>query len=129
MIRWPTAIFVATTPIDLRGSFDLLAGIVREELGCDPRADAMYLFHNRTRTLVKILWADATGYFVLSKRLDRGTYRIPLAIPADARQVSVSARELTLLLEGIDSKQLRAARRVASPVTRTPHLSATAPSM
>ena len=45
------------------------------------------------------------------KRLDRGTYRIPLAIPAGARQVSVSVREVTVLLEGIDDAMLRSAQR------------------
>ena len=69
------------------------------------------VFHNRARTHVKLLWHDGTGYCLLYKRLDRGAYRIPLAIPAGARQVTVSERELSILLEGIDEAALRAARR------------------
>ena len=94
-------------------SFDRLAGLVRE-LGGDPRRDALYMFHNRRRTHLKLLWhapRGLGGYTILSKRLDRGVYRVPLAIPPGAKHVVVSRRELELLLEGIDSALLRAARR------------------
>jgi transposase len=107
----PGTIFVATTPIDLRLSFDRLAGIVREQLGADPRRETLVVFHNRRRTHVKLLWHDGRSYSILYRRLDRGTYRIPLAIPKDALSVTVSVRELTLLLEGIDTDLLRRAKR------------------
>lgn len=113
MIRWPSTIFVATAPIDLRLSFDRLAGVVREQLGGDPRAEAVFIFHNRRRTHLKLLWHDVTGYRILYTRLDRGTYRVPLPIPANASTVRVSDRELRTLLQGIDAATLRAARRTA----------------
>ena len=87
MIRWPGTILVATAPVSLHLSFDRLAGIVREQLGADPRSDTLIVFHNRARTHVKLLWHDGSGYCLFYKRLDRGTYRIPLAIPPGARQV------------------------------------------
>jgi len=111
MIRIPTIILVATAPIDLRFSFDRLAGIIREQLGGDPKSGSLVVFHNRARTHLKMLWHDGSGYCVFYKRLDRGAYRIPLAIPAGARHVSVSAREVSVLLEGINEATLRAARR------------------
>ena len=111
MIAFPKAVFVATAPIDLRSSFDRLAGIVRDQLGGDPRGGALFVFHNRPRTHLKLLWADATGYCISYKRLDRGTYRIPLAIPPGATHVTATSRELSLILEGIDFAGLRAARR------------------
>jgi transposase len=111
MIRWPSTILAATAPIDLRLSFDRLAGIVREQLGADPRSGTLVVFHNRARTHLKMIWHDGTGYCVLYKRLDRGAYRIPLAIPAGAHHVTVGAREVTVLLEGIDDAMLRSARR------------------
>src|SRR5262249_48283970 len=107
----PSAIFVATAPIDLRLSFDRLAGIVRDHLRADPRAAAVYVFHNRARTHLKLLWHDGSGYCLFYKRLDRSVYRIPLAIPPGAQHVTVRARELELLLEGIDKAVLRAARQ------------------
>lgn len=114
MIRMPSTILVATAPVDLRLSFDRLAGLVREQLGADPRHDTLVVFHNRGRTHVKLLWHDGSGYCLLYKRLDRGTYRIPLAIPPGAHRVTVSAREVALLLDGIDESVLRAARRAAA---------------
>ncbi len=65
MIRPPATIYVATAPIDLRLSFDRLAGIVRDQLGADPRGDALYVFHNRSRTHLKMIWHDGTGYCVV----------------------------------------------------------------
>lgn len=119
MIRLPAAIYVATAPVNLHLSFDRLAGIVREQLGGDPRADAMYFFHNRRGTHAKILWHDGRGYCLLYRRLDRGVFRIPLSIPAGAERVQVSRRELELLLQGIDRRALRAARQaVATDRTR-----------
>jgi len=120
MIRWPGTILVATAPVNLHLSFDRLAGIVREQLGADPRSDTLVVFHNRARTHVKLLWHDGRGYCLFYRRLDRGVYRIPLAIPPGAQQVTVSARELALVLEGIDEAKLRAARRATLPAPVVP---------
>lgn len=113
MIRMPTTILVATAPVNLHLSFDRLASLVREQLGADPRADTLVVFHNRRRTHVKLLWHDGSGYLVLYKRLDRGTYRIPLAIPPGAARVSVRRDELLVLLDGLDEARLRQARATA----------------
>jgi transposase len=118
MRRLPATIYVATEPVNMHLSFDRLAGIVRQQLGCDARGDGAYVFHNRRRTLVKILWHDGSGYWIFYNRLDRGVYRIPLAIPEGATHVRASQREIELLLEGIDSKALRVARR---SIARTTH--------
>lgn len=111
MIPLPTTIFVATAPTNLRLSFDRLAGIVRDHLGGDPRSSALFIFHNRRGTHLKLLWHDSRGYRILFSRLDRHRYRIPLAVPADARRVQISERELRVLLEGVDMKLIRAARK------------------
>jgi transposase len=111
MIRLPPTIYVAIDPVNLHLSFDRLAGIVRGQLGGDPRGEAAFIFHNRRGTHLKILWHDSKGYCIFYRRLDRGVYRIPLAIPAGAERVEVSRRELELLLQGIDRRTLLAARR------------------
>lgn len=111
VLKLPEKIFVATQPVSMHLSFDRLAGIVRQQFGGDPRGEALYVFHNRRRTHAKLLWHDTRGYCVLYKRLDRGVYRIPMAIPADSPYVTASRRELELLLEGIDRKVLLGARR------------------
>jgi transposase len=110
MIVVPGEVYIATAPIDLRQSFDRPGAIVREQFGMEPHADTMFVFHNRHRTHVKILARDESGWWILYKRLDRGAFRIPLAVPPDATRVRVERRELLLLLEGIDRVKLRAAR-------------------
>jgi len=113
LIALPTRILVATTPVNLHLSFDRLTAIVRAEIGADPKADTAVVFHNRRRTHVKVLWHDGRGYCVLYKRLDRGTYRIPEAIPVGAKQVAVRREELVVLLRGLDHARVRRARATA----------------
>ena len=115
MIRLPKTIYIATAPVNLHFSFDRLAGIVRTELGDDPKSDAAFVFYNRRRTHVKILLHQERGYWLLYKRLDRGTYRIPLTIPSGATSVRMSHRELRVLLKGIDRTLLYRARNHAKP--------------
>jgi transposase len=107
-LQLPSTLWVATAPINLRLSFDRLAAIVRAELGGDPTEPLLVMFHNRRRTHAKLLWHDGRAYCLFYKRLDPGrTFRIPLPIPPDARRVVVSARELELILDGINHKLLR----------------------
>lgn len=113
MIQLPKTILVSTAPVNLHLSFDRLAAIVRNELGNELQPDTVVVFHNRRRTHVKLLWHDRAGYVLHYKRLDRGTYRIPLAVPPDARSVMVSRDELLVLLDGLDEARLRRARAIA----------------
>jgi len=90
MIRMPSTILVATAPVDLRLSFDRLAGIVRDRLGADPRRDTLVVFHNRGRTHVKLLWHDGSGYCLLynqpsSHYTSFGSRRGSWSRPCDAR--------------------------------------------
>jgi transposase len=101
-------------PVNLHLSFDRLASLVRNELGAEPRADTLVVFHNRRRTHVKLLWHDGSGYALFYKRLDRTTFRIPVAVPAGARRVAIPRDELLLLLSGIDeARVLRRAKLLA----------------
>jgi transposase len=107
-------IFVALTPIDLRWSFDRLAGIAEEQLGRRARSGAVFVFFGKRRTSLKVLFADASGMCIFYKRLDRGTFRVPLA-PTDATSVRLSDRELDNLLDGIDveaSAPVKARRKI-----------------
>lgn len=94
-----TKVFIGTEPVDMRGSFDALAGHVRR-LGADPLNGHLYLFVNRRKTLLKALWFDRTGWAIVSKRLERGTFELPHAA-AGSRQIQVDAAQLAMILEGI----------------------------
>jgi transposase-like protein len=69
-------VFVAVEPIDMRGSFDALAGAVRR-LGLDPVDGHLYLLLNKRRRLAKALWFDGSGWCVLAKRLEAGSWKLP----------------------------------------------------
>lgn len=66
-------VFVAAAPIDMRGSFDSLAGAVRT-LGLDRVSGHLYLFLNKRRRLAKALWFDGSGWCLLAKRLEAGSF-------------------------------------------------------
>jgi transposase len=94
-------VYVAAKPIDLRTSFDRLAGIVRDQFGDDPRSGALFFFTNKAADRCKILFADKTGYCLLYKRLDAGRFTLPTGSdPSDAR-VAVDAETFARLLDGV----------------------------
>ena len=94
-----TRVFVATGPVDLRKSFDTLAGVVRAQFGREPLEGHVFVFIGRERTSVKLLWWDRTGYAILHKRLAVGRFARPAG---DAADVELEWPDLLLLLEGID---------------------------
>jgi transposase len=103
MIAADAEVFVGTDAIDLRWSFDILAEIVRERMGEEPRSGALFVFFGgRGRDRLKILFWDKTGYCILYKRLEKGTFRLPEVIEPGARSVSIDAEELALMLEGLE---------------------------
>jgi transposase len=104
-------IFVALDPIDLRWSFDRLAGIAEDHLGRKARSGALFIFFGKRRTALKVLFADASGMCLFYKRLDRGTFRIPERRDPDARGVTLEERELDDLLDGIDIEESAKPRR------------------
>jgi len=108
MLSWPSSgrVFVAVEPLDMRGSFDALAGAVRR-LDLDPVDGHVYLFLNKRRRLAKALWFDGSGWCVLAKRLEAGTFQLP-AFDGTKRQVQIDGSALASLLAGID---FTAARR------------------
>ncbi len=99
-------VFVAVEPVDMRGSFDALAGAVRR-LGLDPVDGHLYLFLNRRRRLAKALWFDGTGWCLLSKRLEAGSFQLPPMTGSESR-IQIDGATFTSLLAGID---FTAARR------------------
>ncbi|HMJ10654.1 MAG TPA: IS66 family insertion sequence element accessory protein TnpB [Polyangiaceae bacterium] len=101
MIPTTTRIFVCTAPVDMRRSFDGLARCTRELLEQDPASGALFLFTGKRGTSLKALWWDRTGYCILYKRLARGTFRLPAA-SEHTHAVLIDARELALILEGIE---------------------------
>ena len=117
MLTLPSSVrvFMAVTPVDMRGSFDALAGQVRR-MALDPQDGHLYVFTNGRKTLMKILFFDRSGWCIFAKRLEQGTFQIP-SVSEGQQQLKIDPAVLGLLLEGVDLS--RAPRRKRYPPTST----------
>jgi transposase len=109
MLTLPSSvrIFVAAEAVDLRRGFDGLAAATRTLMETNPMNGHVFVFLNRRKNRIKLLVWDRTGWLILYKRLERGTFRVPTEPEPGRRHVEVDAGELGLMLEGLD---LRGAR-------------------
>lgn len=98
--------FVYTGYTDMRKSFDGLTGIVRNDLGKDPLTGDVFVFFNRTKTHVKILFWERDGFALYYKRLERGSYEVP-----SSENGEVSAQNLSLILHGIILSSVKRKKR------------------
>jgi len=106
MLTGVERVYLACGPTDLRKSIDGLAALVQQAFALDPFAPALFVFCNRPRDKVKILYWETTGFWLLYKRLEHGTFRWPMT-PA-ARPMAVSRRQLGWLLDGLSLEQQQA---------------------
>ena len=111
MLTLPSSvrIFIAAEAVDLRRGFDGLAAATRGIILQDPLNGHVFAFLNRRRNRIKLLVWDRTGFVLIYKRLEQGTFRIPVAPAPGQRHVELDSGDLGLMLEGID---LRGARRL-----------------
>lgn len=98
-------VWVATTPVDMRKSFDGLAAVAREFLKHDPLSGSLFVFRNKRGQLVKILWWDRDGLAIYYKRLERGAFHWPRG---NAVSVQITSAQLLRLLSGLKIAERRA---------------------
>ena len=101
MITLPpgTRVYLACGLTDMRRGFDGLAAQVQMVLKRDPHDGALFVFRGKRGDLVKAIWWDGQGMCLFAKRLERGRFVWPVAKDGS---VKLSAAELSMLLEGID---------------------------
>ena len=109
-------VFLCSRPTDMRKSFDGLFGMVREFLGQDPLSGHLFLFLNRRRDRVKILFGERDGLVIWYKRLEAGTFQqLDPAARADHASgpagLELTVTDLALLLNGIDLATARRRKR------------------
>jgi len=94
-------IFLYEGAADMRKSFDGLSSLVENAFEGQLLTGTYFVFVNRRQTLVKILYWDADGFAVWSKRLAQGMFKV-----VNGLKDEISKRELTLLLEGVEPKRM-----------------------
>ena len=104
-----TRVFLALAPIDGRKGFNGLSTLVKETLGQEPTSGFLFVFVNKARNRLKILFWDGSGLILCTKRLERGTFA-PMA--GEGKSLSLRPEELTLLMHGIESTSRRQWHRV-----------------
>lgn len=98
-------------PADMRKSFDGLSALVRTKLAEDPASGQLFVFINRRRTQLKVLYFDRSGYCVWAKRLEQGRFHPPVG---NGKQ-RLEWTDLKLILEGIDLGSVRRFKRYRHP--------------
>ena len=112
-----TRVYAYVKPADMRKSFAGLVGIVEQELGQQVEAGGLFLFFNRRRNSVKVLFFTGDGLAIFYRRLERGTFELPRAA-ADANAsganragIEIKQSDLALILEGIELASVRRRKR------------------
>ncbi len=96
-----TRIFVALEPVDMRKSFNGLYSQVQTVLGQEPTSGHYFLFTNKSRNRLKILFFDGSGLWVFAKRLEKSTFAWP---KGQGSSRSLRPEELSLLIHGMDGQ-------------------------
>jgi len=98
-----TRIYLYRPACDMRKSFDGLCGLIRSDLDADPLSGSLFVFCNRRRNMVKLLYWDRDGFVIWFKRLERGAFNPPHIL---ARNGRIDRLQLSLLLEGVVPKKV-----------------------
>lgn len=101
-------VWLYTRPTDMRKSYDGLSALVKQALHEDPTNGHLFVFINRKRTQMKVLYFDRSGYCVWSKRLEQGRFQY---WQDGAEKMTLDWTRLKLLLEGIDLRERRQYKR------------------
>ena len=112
MLTFPPSvrIYLAAGVTDMRKSFDGLASVTENLLELDPLSGHVFVFCNRRKDRLKLLFWDRAGYWCLAKRLEQGTFAWPDSDPVT--RLEMTTRELLLILEGIDHRDVRFRKRM-----------------
>jgi transposase len=92
-------IYVAVEPCDMRKGYEGLAGLVTTALQKDLRSGALFVFGNRRRTRLKILYFDGTGIWLMTKRLEEGTFSWP---QGEQKVIALRPEAFAMLTDGVD---------------------------
>ena len=96
-------IYVALEPCDMRKSFNGLYDIVCQQFDNSRLSrEVLFVFANKRRNRIKLLYFDGTGLWVAAKRLERGTFSWPKPSRPGQKKLKLSAEALQLIIDGVD---------------------------
>lgn len=101
--------YLCCRPVDMRNGFDGLAGIVRNYLAKDPVSGDVFVFLNKLRTHIKLLYWDGDGFVLYYKRLEKGRYKAHGTVCEASKELA--REELMMLLEGLSFDKMTKSRR------------------
>jgi transposase len=102
-------LYLASIPIDMRKSIDGLSVLISAELERNPGSGAGYVFYNRGRNKIKLLYFDHNGFVLVYKRLERGRF---ILLDAEEQLSAISLLELQALLAGADIRKLKIPKKL-----------------
>lgn len=104
MLAFPAnlRILLAVEPVDMRKQFNGLWAEAQHRLGEDPFGGSLFVFTNKRRNMVKLLYWDGSGVWVFAKRLEKGRFSWPVG--SDSKKLSLASEAMTMLIAGIDLK-------------------------
>jgi transposase len=101
-------VFLYRLPTDMRKSFHGLIALTESALKQDPLSGSLFVFVNRRRDRIKILYWGQTGFCIWYQQLQQGTYQLPVADAVETQDsVEVTRSQLSLILDGIDLTSAR----------------------
>jgi transposase len=103
-------VFLCLVPTKMNYSFDSLMGMAGQIFDQDPLSGHLFLFVNRARDRLKILFWDHDGLAIFYKRLEVGTFQLP-STSGSAQGVELDERQLNRLLTGLDLRTGHRRRR------------------
>ena len=103
-----TRVVLCRQAVDMRKSFHGLVALVEAALQQDPLSGSLFVFVNRRRDRIKILYWGQVGFCIWYQQLQKGTYQLPpLDNVPDASALEVTRSQLSLILDGIDLSSVR----------------------
>ncbi len=97
--NWKTPIWFYRTPVDFRKQIDGLVMLIADHLSMTPSSGQLFLFRNRQRDKIKLLWYDQNGFWLCYKRLEKGK----LKFPSEADEtIELTQDQLSWLLSGLN---------------------------
>ena len=100
-------VYLAMGPTDMRKGFDGLAALAQQALQQDPFSGHLFIFRGRKGDTVRILWADADGLCLFTKRLEEGQFVWPAVRDG---KIAITRSQLAMLLDKLDWRKPKTAR-------------------